>query len=250
MKNYPRIILGTITFVMGFVVPSFGQIVLIQTRDVAQENIQEFIHRETTYWSEVANRAILERRLVRWELWQIATGMDIDEGPNFFFINEYRKPTDVDLNNEIWDYTRVFPNMKAADIETQSLSTIVDRIYLYSQVHLIKTDPKILRVNFARASDLGRYLELENTLWHEFVKERMEADQTNVVSWDLMRVMSPGGVDKAFNALTIDGFDKLSDALQTSYGDNPAYPDLEKFREVHVKGTTRIYSLVKAVRAP
>lgn len=250
MTHYPRAILCALLLGAGFIIPVSGQIVLIQTRYVAEKDVDEFIHRETNYWSEVANRAIIERRLVRWELWQIATGMDIDEGPNFFFINEYRKPTDVDLNAEIWDYTRVFPDMKKSDIETQSLSKIVDRVYLYSQVHLIKSEPKILRVNYARASDLGRYLELENTLWHEFVKERMESNQTNVVSWDLMRVMSPGGEDQTFNALTIDGFDKLSDALQTSYGENPNYPDLDQFREVHVKGTTKIYSLVKAVRLP
>jgi len=250
MKSYLRFFAISLFFGLGCLVPAFAQIVSIQSRYVPVENIKEFVHRETNYWSEVARRGIIERRLARWELWQIATGMNIDEGANFFFIVEYRKPSDVDSNEEIWNFARVFSDMEASEIETRSLSTIVDQVYLYSQVHLIKSDPKVLRVNFARASDLGRYLELENTMWQEFVKERMDSNQTNVVSWDLMSVMSPGGVDRSYNALTIDGFEKLSDALQTSYGDNPNYPDLDQFREVHKKGVTRIYTLVKAVRGP
>ena len=65
-----------------------------------------------------------------------------------------------------------------------------------------------------------------------------------------MSVMSPGGVERSCNELTIDGFEKLSVALRTSYGHNLNYPDLDQFREVHEKGVTRIYTLFKAVREP
>ena len=107
-----------------------------------------------------------------------------------------------------------------------------------------------IRINFSRASDLGRYLELENTIWKGFVQERMDANQTNVFSWGLLRVLSPGGVDQAYNALTIDGFGTLSDALEPDFGDSAAYPDFDLFREVHEKRVTQIYSLVKAVGLP
>ena len=227
-----------------------GQIVSIQFRHVPDENIPEFIERETTYWSEVARKAVLERRMAKWELWQVVSGMDIDDGANFFFINEYRKPSDVDRTAEIWEHRQVFPDLDRSEVETQSLSRLVDQVFLYAQVSSVKVRPNFLRVNYARASDLGRYLELENTIWRDFVQERMDSNQTNVVSWDLMRVMSPGGVDRRYNALTIDGFAKLSDALQPDYGDNPAYPDLDQFQAVHEKGVIRIYQLVKRVTLP
>lgn len=224
-----------------------GQIVSIQSRYVADEDIPEFIHRETTYWSEVAKQAILERRLVRWELWRGQSSAGLGREANFFFLNEFRRPEDVDQMDKIWDYTRVFPDVNRSDIDTSSLSKVIDQVFLYSQVNIGVSQPNIVRVNYAKAIDLGRYLELENTVWQSFVQERMDAEETNVVSWELLSVMSPGGVNRPYDALTIDGFASLSDALQTSYGANAVYPDLESFRKVHTKVITRIYSLVKSV---
>ncbi len=185
--------------------------------------------------------------MVKWELWQRVSGMGINEGANFLFINVFKRLRDVDRVAEIWDPSKVFPDVDISDMETGSLSTVIDQVYLSSQVKLNKSQPKFLRINFTRASDLGRYLELENTIWQSFVQERMDANQTNVVSWELLRVMVPGGVDRSYNALTIDGFDKLSHSLEPDYGDNVEYPDFELFREVHVKGVTDIYVVVKAV---
>ncbi len=236
-----------LVFSSAFSTSTLGQIISIQTRYVPSENIPEFIENETTYWSEVARKAILERKMVKWELWEVVTGMNIDEGANFLFINEYRNLEDVDSTSEIWDHTAVFPDMDRLDVETQNLSTLVDQVFLFAQVSLIKSRPNFMRVNFARSSNLGRYLELENTIWRDFVEERMDAGQTNVVSWDLMRVMSPSGVNRSYDAITIDGFETLSDALQTDWGDNPDYPDLDQFREVHEKSYVRIYRLTKRV---
>ncbi|MDH3651789.1 MAG: hypothetical protein OEQ53_19045, partial [Saprospiraceae bacterium] len=41
-----------------------AQIVSIQYRHVPQDNIAEFIHRETTYWSQVAQKAVDDGKLV------------------------------------------------------------------------------------------------------------------------------------------------------------------------------------------
>ena len=239
--------LGFLLLLAGSFVPAFSQIVVFHSRYVPEENIQKFIDRETAYWSVVADKAIKESKMVRWELWRLESGMGIDGGANFLFVNEFKRLRDVDRMPAIWDHTKVFPDLALSEIETSSLSRIVDQVFLSSQVNLVKTRPNFIKINFARASDLGHYLELENIVWQDFVKERMDANQTNVVSWDLLRVMSPGGVDQAYNALTIDGFAKLSHALEPDFGDNAEYPDFEQFREVHEKGVTQIYSLVKAV---
>ena len=34
---------------------------------------------------EVARKAVLERRMAKWELWQVVSGMDIDDGANFLY---------------------------------------------------------------------------------------------------------------------------------------------------------------------
>lgn len=243
MKYSPFKTLGVLLLLAGSFVPAFGQIVSFQSRYVPDENIQEFINRETTYWSVVADKAIKESKMVRWELWRRESGMGINDGANFLFVNEFKRLRDVDRMPVIWDHTKVFPDLALSEIETGSLSRIVDQVFLSSQVSLLKTRPNFIRINFARASDLGRYLELENIVWQDFVKERMDANQTNVVSWDLMRVMSPGGVDRAYDAITIDGFAKLSHALKPDFGDNAEYPDFEQFRAVHEKrGNSDIFS--------
>ena len=67
-------------------IPAQAQFIATQYRYVATENSEEFITKETTYWSEVAKEAIKQGKMVKWELWQKVSGWKLDEGTNFLSI--------------------------------------------------------------------------------------------------------------------------------------------------------------------
>lgn len=66
---------------------SLGQnnLVVVQTRRVETTNIDEFVRRESTYWKEIAKKAIEDNKLSGWSLWQRVDGFDLHQEHNFLF---------------------------------------------------------------------------------------------------------------------------------------------------------------------
>ena len=56
---------------------------IYQFRRVDQDKIGEFIHRETTYWSQVAQKAVDDGKLSAWILFQKVGGSDLENASNF-----------------------------------------------------------------------------------------------------------------------------------------------------------------------
>jgi len=238
--------LGILCILSGFVSPALGQITRVQARHVPMENMKEVIERETTYWAEVARQAIKEGHLSGWSLWRRIDGMNLDEEPNLFFVNSF---TEEQFRGDarIWDFKKVFPDKELSEIETFSLGTVKGLLYYHNLVSINKSQPKFIRVNYAKPSNLGRYLELEQSVWQPFVQERMDSGKTNLVSWGLSRLILPRGQNIEWDAISIDGFDSLVDALMTDYGDDAVMPDVDELFDVHYKAQVHVYELIKGV---
>ena len=91
-----KIFVFTCVLITTTMVSLQAQIVALQYRAVTQENIEEFLHRETTNWSQVAKKAITDGKLLGWELWRKVGGWNMDEGSsNFVFVNIYANKEDL-----------------------------------------------------------------------------------------------------------------------------------------------------------
>lgn len=247
MKKIGLKCFGLLCLFPGFLNTAFCQdIVVVQTRHIPPENIEEFIHRETTYWSKVAQKAIDEGKLSAWSLWQRVDGFDVDKDHNFFFVNEYTQEQ-FGQEGSIWDYKKVFPDMKRSDISTFELGTVQDVLFYRNHVFIQTAPAQYIRVNFAKASDMNRYLELETTVWQPFIREQMQAEKTTVVSWILSSLIYPGGADLPHNAVTVDGYATLKDAVGQSYDEGVEFPDFSEFQKVHQKAEIHLYRRVASV---
>ena len=237
---------------MLFLLPTVQaqQVALTQYHHVSEENRSEFIHRETTYWAEIAQAAIKEGKMVNWQLWEKVGGWNMDNSPNFFFVNSFAKVEDMNNLNEVWNPTKVFPNGRMQDMSTRGLSTLKHQlVYAGNASAGTGTMPNFIRVNYSKASDLNKYLELEETLWQPFIKGQMDSGNSAQVSWLSAVKIMPWGIDFPFNAISVDGFNKLSEAIMpsTSYKTAPTFPDMTAINKVHVKQRVQVYRLVKAV---
>ncbi|MFT6810272.1 MAG: hypothetical protein ACJA01_003515 [Saprospiraceae bacterium] len=68
MSYLPKTIILTGLIILLAFIGLHAQFVALQYRAVPQENRDEFIHRETTYWAEVAQKVIGDEKLLGWEL--------------------------------------------------------------------------------------------------------------------------------------------------------------------------------------
>jgi hypothetical protein len=84
---------------LGFCLPVLAQpISIYQFRHVSNEDMSQFMHRETTYWEKVAEKAIEEGNLQFWAVLVKVGGFDIPNSPNVLFINTFN---DIDATGGI-----------------------------------------------------------------------------------------------------------------------------------------------------
>ena len=239
----------SLAYIIGSM-PVQAQFLSTQYRFVSPENTAEFIKRETTYWSEVAREAIKQGKMVKWELWQKVGGWKMDERANFVFVNIYANKEDLDKQGEVWGLTTtVFPDKDVSEYETGSLSTIKHAIFYQIQASVGDQQAQYVRVNYAKASSVGTYTQLEDSLWKPFITEQMKAGKVKQTSWVVASVLMPVGANMPFNAITVDGYQVLSEAISPDFGDDAEFPDLSALNEVHQKVYIQTYALVKAVEA-
>ena len=60
-----------------------------QYRHVPDDKIEEFIKRETTYWSKVAEKAVKDKTMTFWALLEKIGGYDLPNSSNYLFINTF-----------------------------------------------------------------------------------------------------------------------------------------------------------------
>ena len=202
-------------------------------------------------WGSVwAALVFLLLELSNWQLWEKVGGWNMDDSPNFIFVNGFANIGQIDNLNDVWNPAKIFPKVRMKDMNTRGLSTLKHQM-VFAQNAATGTGvmPNFVRVNYSKASDLEQYLELEKTMWQPFMKQQMESGNTSQVSWNSAVRIMPFGQDFPFNAISVDGFNKLSEAIMpaTSYKTEPTYPDFTAINKVHVKQRIQVYRLVKEV---
>ena len=82
------------TFFTGLQLKSKAQddrsITVYQYRRVPADKIDEFVKRETTYWSKVAEKATKDKTMTFWALLEKVDGYDMPNSSNFLFINTFQ----------------------------------------------------------------------------------------------------------------------------------------------------------------
>src|SRR3990172_3846970 len=99
-----------------------GGITVYQYRHVPNGKVEEFLKRETTYWSIVAEKALAGGNLTFWALLEKVGGYDLENSSNYLFVNTYK---DIDKIGDVWNSAgTVFPNVTMDKMETNSMSTV------------------------------------------------------------------------------------------------------------------------------
>ena len=230
------------------------KIASVAHRFVEREDMAEYIKREQDYWKPIAEKAIEEGRMSVWSVWQRIGGFNMDEEPNILIYAEFDKTSDLELyGSGAPAWKKVFPDKKFSDISVRDLFEAKAYLYQKPLVNMVSAGsvemPEIIRINFVKApGTLSEYLRLENEVWGPFVAEQIEKGKTNVASWYLGQVIEPGGSERPYDAVTVDGFRSLAAALDPHFDEGIEMPDLSEFGKVHQKVKRDLYRLVAHAR--
>src|SRR6478736_5646880 len=136
MKNFNRkALFAAVFFAFGFTTISSNlsaqdrSITVYQFRRVPDEKREEFIKRETTYWSKVAEKAVKNKTMTFWALFEKVSGYDMPNSSNFLFVNTF---PNIDKIEEVFSNVETVAGVKIQEMETNSMSVTTSQIFLHS----------------------------------------------------------------------------------------------------------------------
>jgi len=227
-----------------------------QFRHVPADKADEFVKRETTYWSKVAQKAIDNKLLTFWALFEKVGGNDVNNDANYLFINTY---TDIDKGGDVWSNAEATTGMKLADIETNSLSTTTSQFFLHAE-NWAQAKGAVPEKDFNYVSMVchdtnfpDSLISLEKTYWAPFIQKAMDNGQTPQKAWGNAVVLAPTGQNIKFTTVSYDLYKTLADALMPDWKPNTVFPTkgLNKIGNIEIsRRDISVYRVVKVVAAP
>jgi hypothetical protein len=225
-----------------------------QFRKVPDNKIDEFVKRETTYWSKVAQKAIDSGVMQFWGLFEKVSGGDGD-GPNYLFVNSF---DDIDkaFTSNIFDPSKTFPSVPISKIETNSMSSVTNTMITHpmtweqSSKAVPEKDFNFVLINYHTPREPGSFITLEQKHWQPFIKKLMDDGKTNQMAWGNEVILSPVGGKYKATTISIDLYRTFKDALMPNFGENTKFPEeglAELDKLTTEPRTVEIYRVVKVV---
>jgi hypothetical protein len=246
---------GTTVFSQSTTTPAPDPgITVYMYRRVPADKRDEFVKRETTYWSEVVRKALPKGNITFWALLEKVGGYDMENSSNFLFVNTYKN---IDAMGEVWgSATATFPNVPMDKMETNSLSTTTSVFFVrdagWQQAAGVVPDKdfKYISMVYHNSSNPGGLIDLENKHWAPFIKSAMDKKQTSQTGWGNAIVLSPTGENIGFNTVSYDLYPTLKEALMPTWDPKTVFPQagLEEIGKLETKDRGGVvYQIIKVV---
>jgi len=224
-----------------------------QYRYVAPADMNEYLERETKYWSKVAEHAMTKGNLTFWGIFQKVGGFDMPNTPNIMIINTFN---DLDDRKGIWNVKEVFPDVPFEKIETRSLSTTLHHLFVKPQVFVQGKDAvpekdfNYVHMVYHNASNPRKLIQLEAEHWKPFIKGLMDSGKTTQKAFGNALILSPRGPMMNANTISFDIFSSLHETLNPSFSEDVVFPT-EGLKEIFDLETDQriayVYKVIKVV---
>ncbi len=195
-----------------FTLSTYAQVSYFQYRVVPSDKEDEFVEKETKYWSKVAKAAANQGNLAGWSLWH-KVGVTKIDAPNYVFVNSYESLDKMDPSKVWTDENIKSMGADPASVETSSFTTVPFDYFMQLEA-VIPGDYKYAIVNYAKPTDRQTFIEENKTLWMPMHEQSIKNGTNGMTSWGLMSVIHPAGNQDRFSCLTWDGFQTMADALK------------------------------------
>ena len=195
-----------------FTLSTYAQVSYLQYRVVPNDKEDEFVEKETKYWSKVAKAAANQGNLAGWTLWR-KIGVTKIDAPNYVFVNSYESLDKMDPSKVWTDENIKSMGADPAKVETSSFTTVPFDYWMQLE-DVIPGDYKYALVNYAKPANRQAFIEENKNLWKPVHEQSIKNGTNGLASWGLMSVIYPAGNQDRFSCLTWDGFNTMADALK------------------------------------
>ena len=187
---------------------SIGQVVTLMYVEVSNENQQRFERLEKDYWSQVAKKAIDDGKMMSWiMLKEIST----PGTHKYLFVNYFENLDQLNQSSLIWNPEKIGLNIE--DINTNSIKKIVNVEYWKAEGFLGES-AKYLIMNYFSPENLEGFVTENLELWKPWLEKNMKNNRLKQKNWAIGTIIYPSGNQSGSSAITRDGFDSLSDAME------------------------------------
>ena len=203
-------------------------VTVYQYRRVPEDKIDEFIKRETTYWSKVAQKAVDKKLLSFWALLEKVDGYDMPNSSNFLFVNTF---PNIDSAGSVWSRAESITGMKMAQIETNSISTTTSQLLLHDEnwaqakSAVPEKDFNYVVMLYHNTNNPDSLIHLEKAYWSPVIQKAMDDNMTPQKAWGNAVVLSPSGDNIKFNTVSYDLYKTLTDALMPNWNASTVFPE-------------------------
>jgi len=200
-----------------------------QYRRVAQADMQEYLKRETTYWQKFAESEVKKGNMTFWAILQKVGGVNQENSPNILIINTFK---DLDKGADWASVADLFPDVKMEDIQTNTLSTNTDNIFLRDLGNHIQVanavpdnDFKFVRIIYHNTKNSATHLTFEADKWKPMMQKAMNEGKTTMKGWGNSVIISPESNEFPYSSASYDLFATSHSALSPIFSDDHEIPE-------------------------
>lgn len=237
---------------------SFAQnIVHIQYRYVAAENVTEFESLETKYWSKIKKNAVENGNMSAAAFFRLYGRVDDDTKPTHAFVQVYESFEQYENQTKIWNNAGKILGVDPSLVSTNEISKTLynDTYKLISELPM--GEFKYAVWNLAKPSNFNGFVNENLNLWMPYFKKNLGKPGQRS-GWGILARIHPKGMNES-SIITYDHYKDLSSALKSlSPMDTDSNKDIEailsksKMNEYDPNGFryTQIWELIELIGSP
>ena len=187
---------------------STAQVVTLMYVEVSNENQQRFERLEKDYWSQIAKKAIDDGKMMSWIMLK---EISIPGTHKYLFVNYFENLEQLNQSSSIWNPEKIGMNFE--DIDTFGIKRIVNVEYWKAE-GLVGESAKYVIMNYFSPANLEGFVTENLELWKPWFEKSIKNNLLKQTNWAIGTKIYPSGNQMGSYAITRDGFDSLSDAME------------------------------------
>lgn len=197
-----------------FTTSMFAQnIVHIQYRYVASENVAEFESLETEHWSKIKKNALDNGNMLASAFFRLYGRADDETLPTHAFVQVYKSFGQYEDQMKIWSNAEQILGFDPALVSTNHMSkTLYNNTYKLI-AELPMGEFKYAVWNLAKPKDFNGFVNENLNLWMPYFKKNLGKDGARS-GWGILARLNPKGMDES-SIITYDHYKDLSSTLRS-----------------------------------
>lgn len=222
-----------ILFAILFCSYSYGQedLFYYDFRHVPADEMEAFQKNEAEFWAKVHQNMKSKKQITGWAMCSRVGGVSKD--PNIYFYLGIGSFENLDNINKNYSaaYNEVMSSMNDDDQKEMKERLKIDshriaNVLLNRQSTVNVENPKWNYIvhNYAKANNVGAFLDAQDKYFKPFFEEHIKAGNTKQKVWITARVLNPVGDRYNWNCYTADTYENMSD-IYNSWTSEVTWPE-------------------------